>query len=671
MTVASSWRDIVLREFQPQLCRLPLVADPDALLLEEGVLAGIRAQGFELITFEDAVAFRYIYESKYRERWDRGETPELVVVLRAPRYDLDSLPFDVLQAGRKLAFSLTDLFPNLSGPVVDTLERCHFDVVWQAQAEHVRERLGDNATKDFILRHVFGIAPETISESAGLLRVLLSLHYRDLRLPPMLTERVIHLLRQRSDFGEWSLEKIVPNRKAFFDFLQERWPIFLERHAPDPDDTARAPLPGYGFKLSGPAELPFDDHDVRVYMDNLFLEGHLQAIVHARSDVLVKSWVRVGLQLSPGSDRLQRFEGLLALAEKTIPRSEARHADWLRFAQNWADLLAVRYASDHEIELRSISCLDVLRTRVDQAFSDWMALRYAGLHNQPALPPVMVHQVGRHLARRLADDRHARVALLVMDGLSLAQWASVREELATQRPGFSVEGGAVFAWVPTLTPISRQAIFAGRPPLFFADTVMRTDKEPEQWRRFWAEHDLQPGQVAYLKGVQAESLRAVEDLISDGRLRVVGLVVDIADRIMHGMQLGESGMHNQIRQWAQDGYFLRLLRLLTGNGYAVFLTSDHGNVEATGIGRPNEGAIAEERGERVRIYPADLLRRQANDQFPEAVAWPTPGLPDGVFPLLAKNRQAFTSVGTRIVSHGGASLDEVIVPFAELRVTND
>ena len=55
-----SWRDQILSEFTPQVARLTLVADPDGLLLEEGVLEGIRERGFELIPFEDNVVFRYV-----------------------------------------------------------------------------------------------------------------------------------------------------------------------------------------------------------------------------------------------------------------------------------------------------------------------------------------------------------------------------------------------------------------------------------------------------------------------------------------------------------------------------------------------------------------------------------------------------------------------------------
>ena len=90
----SSWRDQILREFTPQVARLTIVADPDGLLLEEGILEGIRQRGFDLIPFDDHIAFRYAYESKFRSRWDRGEQTDLVVVLRSSDSDLSALPFD-------------------------------------------------------------------------------------------------------------------------------------------------------------------------------------------------------------------------------------------------------------------------------------------------------------------------------------------------------------------------------------------------------------------------------------------------------------------------------------------------------------------------------------------------------------------------------------------------
>ena len=97
-----SWREYILQHFRQPVRWLTLVADPDSLLLEEGVLATIRENGFDLLSYEDPVAFRYAYESGYRQHWDLGQDTGLVVVLRLSGASLRSLPYDLVQRGRTL-----------------------------------------------------------------------------------------------------------------------------------------------------------------------------------------------------------------------------------------------------------------------------------------------------------------------------------------------------------------------------------------------------------------------------------------------------------------------------------------------------------------------------------------------------------------------------------------
>ena len=68
----ANWRDTILKNFKPKISRLTLVADPDGLLTEEGMLSAIRDRGFDLIPFDDPIAFRFAYESQYRSQWDQG-----------------------------------------------------------------------------------------------------------------------------------------------------------------------------------------------------------------------------------------------------------------------------------------------------------------------------------------------------------------------------------------------------------------------------------------------------------------------------------------------------------------------------------------------------------------------------------------------------------------------
>ena len=662
----SNWRDQILREFAPNVARLTLVADPDGLLVEEGVLAGIRERGFELIPFEDHIEFRYAYESKFRSRWDKGEQTDLVVVLRSEASDLNSLPYDLLQAGRSLSFNLGEIFPNLSYPIVAALDRVDLDTLYEAQKLHAPGVLGDNATKEFILRHVFGIAPEVIRKPSDLLRVLLRRHYRRQRIPQMLDDRLTQILSQQDNFSDWPLQAVIPDREAFFAFLQERWPIFLDRSAQQDPGSVHEKGQVYGFEFPGPEELPFEHDDVRIYIDNLFLEGLLYAVPHEKADILSQSWYAIGVKTDDQADRLRRIDGLIETIASAIPNKDSKHEDWFHFAMKWAELCVLVMEPDTALPDLGHQKFIELWQNTDAAFFAWLKRRFAGLVNLPPAPPVMLHHIPRFLSRYINDAKEHKVAFIVVDGLSLDQWIVIRKKLTEQRPEYRFRESTVFAWIPTLTSVSRQAAFAGKPPIFFPNSIHTTKKESTLWTSFWMDQGLAQQEIAFAKGLGDGPLDNVEAIFDHPQTRVAGLVVDKVDKIMHGMELGAAGMHNQVRQWADQQFMAKLIDLLHGKNFRVYVTSDHGNIEASGCGRPTEGAVADLRGERVRIYPDDTLRETVKELFPEAMEWPATGLPDNYLPLLASGRMAFVGEGKKTVCHGGASLEELIVPLVQI-----
>jgi hypothetical protein len=696
-TEGKNWRDQILREFTPQVARLTIVADPDGLLTEEGIILGLRERGFELILFDDPVAFRFVYESKYRSCWDHGEPTDLVVVLRAATQDLHALPYDLLQTGRQLSFQLGDLFPNLSYPVIVALDRGDLDALYRAQHQQNPGKLGDNATKDFVLRHVFEVAPEVVKRPPDLLRILLRRHYQGQRVPAVLDERFIQVLRQNGTFDDWPLESIIPDRHAFLTFLQERWPYFVRRWLTQKDPahihrTQAIAESETESELAAPLDLPFDHDDVRVYIDNLFVEGYLKPVsideIGLTSSTIgsLTDWISVGLHTDQEEEQARRFEWLMQSVETSLPQSDARHQEWLTFAHRWAELIvlyhsamsAVRSATNKEpythLAPRTRHLYRELQEKVDTVFLTWVQKRYTGLHNLPAIPPVMLHHIPRYLAQLLSPHHSSlvthhceKVALLVLDGLALDQWLVLHEVLTQQRPQLRFHDEAVFAWIPTITTVSRQSIFAGKPPLYYPASIWTTEREAALWTRFWADQGLSPVEVGYAKGLgDLSTLTLAEEVATTSQVRVGGLIVDMVDKIMHGMQLGMAGMHDQIRQWGKQEFLAQLLDLLLDRDFVVFLTSDHGNLEAEGYGQPQEGVIADLRGERARVYSEHALRARVKERFPDAIMWPPVGLPEDYLPLLAPGRVAFVQEGERIVGHGGISPEEVIVPFVRI-----
>jgi hypothetical protein len=667
-----SWRDAILNDFVPNVSKLTLVADPDCLLTEEKLALELRGRGFDLIEFSDPVEFRYAYESKYRSIWDRGEHTDLVVVLRLQDAELESLPYDLLQAGRKLSFNLGDLFPNLSYPVIEKLDRSLLDSLFEAQRKSPPDRMGDNATKDFILRHVFGIAAELIANEVELLRALLRLHYGKLQIPLMLAERLIQVLKGHDGFKAWPLSEIVPDDEAFFAFLQERWPLFLSamcevrsaENAVWEPETHYAPRTTH-FRYSGPHRLPFDHQDILVYLDNLFLEGKLTPVDVPEAHCALRT-SHYAFGITGVDDDELRISRLFGLVEKELPTAEARYSDWTAFALKWAELSSSVARGKRQGASENLFHFRNLQSTINNVFLRWLTDHYASLINLPPTNPAMLHHVPRRLARDIEDSGSSRAALIVVDGLALDQWVTIRQLLQKRDANLVMRESATFAWIPTLTSVSRQSIFSGKPPLYFPSSINSTNSEEKLWKQFWEGHGLSRLDVAYQRGLgDGDAAGVLDSAIHPGKTKVVGLVVDKVDKIMHGMQLGSAGMHNQIKQWCHAGFLSAMVGQLLDYGYEVWLTADHGNIQCEGKGRPAEGVIAETRGERVRVYPTPELRAQVAGAFPFAHEWQPVGLPADYFPLVAGGRDAFVNPGDAIVGHGGVAIEEVIVPLVK------
>lgn len=657
--------DQILQEFTPQVAPFTLVADSDNLLTEAEILEKIQARGFEIIPFKDSISFRYIYETQYRNR-SANKVIDLVIILNEDDQELDTLPYDLLKAGRKLTFSLVNLFPNLSYTVINALERSDFDALYQAQTQHKPQQLGENATKDFILRYVFDIDPNLIKQISDLLLILLRRHSNNKKIPTILNERFIQLLRERKLFSNLPLETIIPDSQAFFTFLQQNWVNFIKQKLTKPQQVSEAT-----GNYTNSTNLPFDNEEIRFYINHLFLKGHLQPIALnelgiTTANLQLNPWIKIGLRIDPEAEKLRRLQDLIQLIDSSIPHQYVKYQDWLKFAQTWAEVIVLWH--ENKLKLSNLeNQFILLREKVDNAFFDWISLHYGTLYNQAANTPVMLHQIPRFIERYLEKSKTNKVALVVLDGLAFDQWLILRQILLKQIPHLKLSDEAVFAWIPTITSVSRQTIFAGKPPMYFPNSLNTTAKEESFWKQYWIERGFNIPEIAYIKGLgEADSISLVEEI--SPKTRVLGLVIDKVDKIMHGMQLGTAGMHNQVRQWAELGFMSNLLDLLLDNGFQIFLTSDHGNIEATGIGQPKEGATAELRGERVRVYPNSTLRTNVKNQFPNAIEWRNLGLPPEYLPLLAPSRQAFIREGEKIVAHGGTSLEELVVPFIGISI---
>lgn len=654
----SAWTDRILQEFPPDLSRFWIACDPDDLLLDERILRSLRERGFEVLPFEDSVAFRTEFEERYRSAWDRGEegaTKALILQLRGT--DLNTLPWDYVRMGRRVSLSLADLFPRLSYGVIRQIDTEHHEALFLAHNRHATQPLGEGATKDFILTHIFRISPYLLSRPEDFWREVLRLHYRGTGLPNLLAKHVAAILTD-TPLGDLPISELLSSKSYMLRAVQASWGHFLSQFGIQQNTVSEAQL-----SLS----IPFEHPDVRVIVDTLFLEGALQPVEVYGSPTDMPGWIKVGMVEDPHAIGNLVSEGVKRIAAD-LPAVESSHRDWVEMARRLGEVICRFNGLNAKIAEPIYEQVRAMQSAADERLKDWLFQHFADLPSLPAAKgPVMVHHVPRYLALRRSAGED-RVALLVFDGLAIDQWVQIREHLAARLSGFSADEGGCFAWLPTLTSVSRQALFSGLKPREFPNSIETTSLEPSLWARFWQENGLRKSEVIYQKGLKrTEQLAELENAISKPSTKVAGIVVDMIDELVHGAMLGKRGIAGQINSWCETGFVEKLFLLLAKHGYQIYLTADHGNVDADGIGRLSQGVLSELKGERVRTYRSETLAASVPPEI-DAFRFDNPGLPTDFLPLYARTRGAFIPKGDQIVAHGGISVEELIVPFIKIKI---
>lgn len=657
----SAWTDRILQDFPADLSRFWVACDPDVVLLDEHVLQSLRDRGFELVSFDDPIVFRAYYEETYRAAWDEGrDAPSPALILHLSSNQSDILPWDYIRQARIVRLGLADLFDKLSSAVLRQIDPNYYDKLFDAQKSYASQTLGDAATSDFILTHVFKIVPVLIDDEVTFWREVLRLHLRGWSLPPVLADRMAAILQSRQALSHLPIKELVGDRAFALNAAQSAWLTYLQSF-----NVASVASGNQETGSDSSLAIPFDHPDIRMVVDSLFLEGSLEPVAGQAVSGHAPAWVQVGIKKDAHGQAQFIAESATALAED-LPAEDAHHREWLLFAQRMGELLCRFFELPGSLGDHVSPQIERLQQSADDRFRGWLLQHFADLPSLPASKaPAMLHHVPRHLSHR-RNGSGARQALLLFDGLAIDQWCKIRGRLTEKMSSIEIDEGACFAWLPSLTSVSRQTVFSGLRPREFAGTIEGTAAEPTLWAKFWQDAGLRKSEIVYLKGVKRrEDLSRIADAVSSPTIKIAGIVVDMVDEIVHGATLGKRGIASQIDDWCDTGFVEQLMTLLLDRGFEIFLTSDHGNVDATGVGRLSQGVLSEIKGERVRVYRSADLASSVPAEL-DTFRFDLPGLPVDFLPVYPKGRGAFTGVGDRVVAHGGMSVEELIVPFVRI-----
>ena len=642
--MACTWIDYVLGKFPDEqpFARVTLLEDPDTLLADETIFAKLEERKYRVVEFSTPIALRFVYETYVRPSSDS----RLIVIFRNGE-DIDELvPYDIRHAdvSRRVSLSMRKIFPKLEYAVLSELDRKYITELFWHRPETEDRGGGIEDTCEFLFEDLLEMSVTGVKTMDTLFQRLFELHVRQGIRTPHLLKYFRDKIRNKVQFRSLSEDGILVSAEKFRDWIRYAWETgFMHR------PCGRVPA-----DVEFARQLDFAHPQVRETMQRLFREDWIE--MHGDATELDRQYEYLAAGRVRGAGVLDL--PLQEIVAGCIPLPEANWKDWVRFAREWAAFTAMKDA-------RQIPVANFTRVQdeANDRFRRWLEENYAALKSLPTSPPAMVHQTIKVMAKVKREEGIKKVALIVMDGMAWNQWVPIRRALEQE---FSMQIGGSFAWVPTLTSVSRQAIFSGKLPVDFADSVDTTSKEPALWKLAWQMEGVDPGKVKYQKGLGLGDPAEIRNKYYTNT-EVLGLVIDKIDKMAHGAILGNAGVHQIVQLWLKQEYLKKVLHDLVDElGFAVFLTCDHGNLECKGMGVLEQGVLADMKGERVRVYRNDVLRSQGIQKYPGARAWEGGGLPEDFKAMVLDGHASFTAKDEVIMAHGGISIEEVIVPFVRI-----
>jgi len=645
----------ILSYFPAHTHPLTLVSDPDVVLADEQIMAALVARGFRIISDADPIALRYHVQ---RARPFTAEQP-LIIVTPEP---VNTLPYDLWQPGYHVTLELHRLFPNLAYPVLQALTPGQRRQLSEAQAREGTPptALSARATRQYVLHTVFGIATDRRVAPAHLLTWLDDYHARNDPMPSILVEYVLAHLKRMPELAGWPLDAMLADASSFRAFVQDAWISYL--HIKE----------GSVAYLVAPA-LPFDaDPALQDIVGRLVRRGTLAPV--ETTAATLPQWAQPAIVTDTTDQRLHQFVDGLRELEQQLGTNGIRWEHWQLVAQRWAQLTCWRYDTTLAYADEHVQRFEYMQAMLDTRFDAWLRANYAPLANRALPTPHHVYHVPSWLAYQREQNANARHALLIMDGMALADWLLIRDVWQARHPAWHFDERLVLAQVPTITTISRQALVAGQRPAQLGGSLEHNQNEKQHWTMFWTNHGLPQQAIAYAHVPTAVG-SAYPEAIDSRRTQALCLISPVIDGMLHGATQGTADVHASINVWLHQQqehqsshWFEPLIQTLLDQRYIITLTADHGHVEAVGMGQPREGVLVRSRSARARIYEHADIAHSIQVAYPHTILWHNDGLlPPNMWALLPQGRQAFAPAGQRVVSHGGLTIEEVVVPLVTIR----
>ena len=248
----------------------------------------------------------------------------------------------------------------------------------------------------------------------------------------------------------------------------------------------------------------------------------------------------------------------------------------------------------------------------------------------------------------IKSKSESKIALICFDCMGFAEWNLLKDFLSE----YSFVEHQVFALIPTITSISRKAIFGAT----HTEVYLRNESDGKLFKNNFSEKDnvcLFPSS----KPITEDSILGYT---------TIGKIYNMFDDIAHSIIFPENDKSkkmyfDQILSYLSSSSIKEDLELLRKNGFSLYFCSDHGNVFVIGNGTKIDKWLVESSAKRAYITDqSNLLSDISFDKY-------TIPFVENKFAILADENEMFNYKNSKGLVHGGISLPELVVPFIEVK----
>ncbi|MEA4839604.1 MAG: PglZ domain-containing protein [Bacteroidales bacterium] len=327
---------------------------------------------------------------------------------------------------------------------------------------------------------------------------------------------------------------------------------------------------------------------------------------------------------------------------KLVLTNEPEYKEVLLLGKLLGELIYLSHKHNSSNYLDLIPVIDsysekfVLTEKMNDAF-------FASISDNPVTVDKILHNI--------KSEKKDKSALLCFDCMGWAEWFLLKDFL--QEMILSFDETELFALLPTVTSISRSAIFQGSTDVYNIKTSGRAYEE-KAFTSFFSEKET-------------KFFNSSENITDDSLLGYdcISILFTFFDDIAHAAQIPTNGFEkllyfDAINSYLKNSNLKQVIETLLQNGFALSLCSDHGSVVATGNGQRIEKYLIDNFAKRACIIPA------TSSELTELRKVNIPFVSDKVM-ILPEGREMFTYKGKQEINHGGITIEEMVVPYIKVK----